>query len=190
MSVVHRLPAGVKLGLLVVAGAAAFLVDTLPVLGGAALAVLALYALAGLGPGVSLTQVRPVLVLLLVIGTFHAVVSGWRPALLVVGTIGVLVLLAGLVSTTTRTTALVDALVTLLRPFRRLGVDPDRVALLLALSVRAVPVVAGLAAEVRDAQRARGSRGDIRTFGAPFLIRSLRHADALGEALRARGVDD
>jgi biotin transport system permease protein len=47
------------------------------------------------------------------------------------------------VSATTRTTALVDALVALLRPLRPLGVDPDRVALLLALSVRAVPVPSG-----------------------------------------------
>lgn len=186
----HRAPAGLKLLLLVVAGAAAFLVDGLLVLGGAAVGVLALYVLAGLGPRLLWLQLRPVLWLVLGFGLLHGVLNGWRPAILVVGTIIVLVLLAGLVSTTTRTTALVDALVSVLRPLRRLGVDPDRVALVLGLSVRAVPVVAGIAGEVRDAQRARGVRVDVRTFGAPFLIRSLRHADALSDALRARGVDD
>lgn len=189
-SVVHRTPAGLKLLLLVAAGAAAFLVDTPVVLGVCLAAALLLHAVAGLGPRVVWSQLRPVLWLVVAFGVLHAVLNGWRAALLVAGTIVVLVLLAGLVSSTTRTTALVDAIVAALRPLRRLGVDPDRVGLLLGLSVRAVPVVAGLAAEVRDAQRARGVRADVRTMGAPFLIRSLRHADALGEALRARGVDD
>ena len=77
-----------------------------------------------------------------------------------------------------------------LRPLRRVGVDPDRVGLLLALSIRSVPVVVGIAEEVRDAQRARGLRGSPRAYAVPLVIRSLRHADALGEALAARGVDD
>ncbi len=187
---VHRAPAGVKLGLLVAAGAATFLVDSLPVLGVALVLALGLYAVAGLGPRVAWSQVRPLAVLVTMFGLFHGLLNGWKAAGILVGTIVVLVLLAGLVSTTTRTTAMVDAFAAVLRPFRRLGVDPDRVSLLLALSVRAVPVVSGLAVEVRQAQRARGVRADIRTLGAPFLIRSLRHADALSEALRARGVDD
>lgn len=189
-SVLHRMPAGAKLLALIVAGAAAFLVDSVTELAVAALVVLLLHLVAGLGPGVLWSQLRPVLWLLLGFGLLHAALRGWQAAVVVTGTIAVLVLLAGLVSSTTRTTDLVDAVVRGLRPLRRVGVDADRVGLVLALSVRAVPVVAALAAEVRDAQRARGIRVDPRTFGSPFLIRSLRHADALGEALRARGVDD
>jgi biotin transport system permease protein len=189
-SVVHRAPAGVKLLLLVAAGAASFLVDSLAVLGTALLVVVLLHVAAGFGAPDLGRQLRPVLWLVLVFGLLHGLLNGWLPALLVIGKIIGLVLLAGLVSTTTRTTALIDVVVRLLRPLRRVGVDPERVGLLLALSVRAVPVVADLAGEVRDAQRARGVRADLRTFGAPFLIRSMRHADALSEALRARGVDD
>jgi biotin transport system permease protein len=189
-SPVHRAPAGLKLVLLVAAGATMFLVDSLPGLAAAAALVMLLHVVAGLAPRAMWTQVRPLWWVVLAVGALHGVLSGWRPALLVVGTILVLVLLAGLVSSTTRTTALVDAMVVVLRPFRRLGVDADRVAMLLAMSVRSVPVVAAIAGEVRDAQRARGARADVRTFGAPFLIRSLRHADGLSDALRARGVDD
>jgi biotin transport system permease protein len=53
-----------------------------------------------------------------------------------------------------------------------------------------VPVVVGLAEEVRDAQRARGLAASPRAFAVPLIVRSLRHADALGEALAARGLDD
>ena len=45
-----------------------------------------------------------------------------------------------------------------------------------------------LAGDVRDAQRARGGRGGIRTSVVPFLVLALKHADDLGDALTARGV--
>ena len=35
-----------------------------------------------------------------------------------------------------------------------------------------------------------GSRRARRAFAVPLVIRALRHADTLGEALVARGVDD
>ena len=76
------------------------------------------------------------------------------------------------------------------RPLRFVGVDPARVGLLLALGIRCVPVVVGLAHEVRDAQRARGLAASPRAFVVPLIVRSLRHADALGEALVARGAED
>jgi biotin transport system permease protein len=85
---------------------------------------------------------------------------------------------------------MVDAVVHGLRPLRRLGVKPERVGLLLALGIRSVPVVVGLAEEVRDAQRARGLGASPRAFAVPLIVRSLRHADALGDALVARGADD
>ena len=117
-------------------------------------------------------------------------VAGWERAVVVVGVVGALVLLAGLVTLTTRTQDLLDVVVGVVRPLRRVGVDPERVGLLMALAIRSVPVVLGLAEEVRDAQRARGVRPSARAYAAPLIIRAVRHADDLGEALVARGVDD
>jgi biotin transport system permease protein len=101
-----------------------------------------------------------------------------------------LVLLATLVTLTTRTTALVDTIVRACRPLRLVGVDPERVGLLLALGIRSVAVVVGLAGQVREAQVARGLSASPTAFAVPLVVRSLRHAEALGDALVARGVDD
>ena len=189
-SVVHRTSAGWKLLVLLLAGVASVFVDEpWAVAGGAALVALG-YAVAGLGPRATLRQVRPLLWVLLVVAGFHLFVSGWERAVVVVGVLALLVLLAGLVTLTTPTQDLLDVIVRVLGPLRRLGVDPDRVGLLLALSLRSVPMVVGLAEEVRDAQRARGLGASPRAFAVPLVIRALRHADALGEALVARGVDD
>lgn len=189
-SAVHRTAAGVKLFLLLVAGGGSFLIDRPWQVAAALVVVSGLYLLARFPLAVMVRQARPLLWLLAVVAVVHGVVDGWRGAVVVVGVVLALVLSAALVTLTSTTTALVDALVAVLRPARRLGVDPDRVALLLTLSMRSVPVVAALASEVRDAQRARGLTWSIRAFAVPLIVRSLRHADQLGEALAARGADD
>jgi biotin transport system permease protein len=189
-SVLHRLPAAVKLLAVVVLGVGSVLLDRPWQVAVALGAVLLGYAVARLPVRVLVGQLRPLLWLLGFTAAFHVVVNGWERAVVVVGVLAGLVLLASLVTLTTRTTDLVDAVVAGCRPLRVLRVDPDRVGLVIALGIRCVPVVIGLAEEVRDAQRARGLGASPRAFAVPLLVRSLRHADALGEALTARGLDD
>lgn len=188
-SPVHRLPAAVKLLLLVALGVASvFLRAPVPV-GGAIVIVIACYAVAGLSPVVAIRQVWPMRWILVFILAFQWWVRGWQSAVVIVGVIAVLVMAAALVTLTTRTSALVDVLVSVCRPLRVVGVDPDRVGLVIALAIRSVPIVAGFATQIRDAQRARGARPSPRAYAAPLIVRSLRHADAVGEALAARGLD-
>jgi biotin transport system permease protein len=189
-SVLHRTPAGVKLAVMVLAGIGSVLLDEVWQVGVALAGVLTAYAVARIPLGIALAQLRPLVWIAGAAAVFHVVVSGWQRAVVVLGVLAVLVLLAALVTLTTRTTAMVDAIVGVCRPLRRLGVDPERVGLLLALGVRSVPVVVGLAEEVREAQLARGLTASPRAFAVPLIVRSLRHADALGEALVARGVED
>jgi biotin transport system permease protein len=189
-SPLHRARAGHKLVVLVVAGAASVLLDEVWQVLVALGAVSVGYGVAGIPLRTALAQLRPLVWVAGAAALFHVLVNGWERAAVVLGVIAVLVLLAALVTLTTRTTDLVDALVVACGPLRRVGVDPERVGLMLALGVRCVPVVVGLAGEVRDAQRARGLGASPRAFVVPLIVRSLRHADALGEALVARGVED
>jgi biotin transport system permease protein len=189
-TIVHRVPAGLKLGLLAAAGIALALLDRwwqpLILLG----MVLGCYLLARLPIRSLLSQLRPLLWVLLAVGVFQAVISGWRAVVDVLISLIALVLAAGLISLTTSMTALTDVLLWLLRPLHRFNVAPDKAALLISLSVRSVPVIVALAQEVRDAQRARDLGNSPRAFVVPLLVRSLRHAEALGDALVARGLDD
>lgn len=189
-SVVHRLPAGVKLLLLMLVGAGSVLLDAWWQVAALLVLVLGAYPLAGLSLRTALSQVRPLVWIAGFAAVVHVVVSGWERAGVVLGVLASLVLLAAVVTLTTRATAMVDAIVAACRPLRAVGIDPERVGLVLTLGIRCVPVVVGLAEEVREAQLARGLGSSPRAFAVPLIVRSLRHADALGEALVARGVED
>jgi biotin transport system permease protein len=189
-SPLHRMRAGTKLVTMFAVGAGSVLLEhpwQVALMMGV---VLLGYLVARMPPRLVLRQIRPLLWILGVLAVFHVLVNGWESAVMFVGVIMTLVLLAALITLTTRTTAMVDTVVRALGPLRRIGVQPERVGLLLALGIRAVPVVVSLAEEVRDAQRARGLTASPRAFAVPLIVRSLRHADALGDALVARGVDD
>ena len=185
----HRSPAAAKLGGLLVLLAVTLTLSSPIAVAVAAIATVALYATAGLAGAVP-AQVRPLRWLVLGLLVLQTLTAGWVTAVIVTGRLVVAVVLAGLVTLTTRIVDLLDVLERVLRPMRRVGVDSERVALVLALAIRTVPVVARLAEEIRDAQRARGIAASPRSFAVPFVVRSLRHADALGEALAARGLDD
>jgi biotin transport system permease protein len=185
----HMLPASVKLAGLAAGMVAVLLVDSPAGIAAAAGVTVLLYVTAGMVRALP-AQAWSLRWLVAGLVALQVLTSGWAAAVVVTGRVVVAVVLAGLITLTTRVVDLLDVLERVLRPLRRLRVDSERVALVLALAIRVVPVVAGLAAEVRDAQRARGLRGSVRAYAVPLVVRTLRHADALGEALVARGLDD
>ena len=186
----HRIPAGWKLAGLAVLTSALVAARSVPAVAAGAAAVVLLVVLGRLPWWAVAAQVRPLRWVVLALVPFQLWVGGWRAAVVVVGSLVVAVAAAALVTLTTRVSAMLDALQAVLRPLQRAGVDPERVALVLALAIRAVPVLAATAGEVRDARRARGLERSARALVVPLVVRSVRHADRLGEALAARGVDD
>ncbi|MDT0157362.1 CbiQ family ECF transporter T component [Microbacterium sp. ARD32] len=125
--------------------------------------------------------------LILVLGGALWAFASWQVAVVSTGRVVALLLLADLVTRTTRMGDLLDALRRLLRPLRRAGVDPETVAMTLSLAIAMIPVVAALAAQVRDAQQARGTRLGPRA-ALPLLVLTMKHADDVGDALLARGI--
>ncbi|RWR15970.1 energy-coupling factor transporter transmembrane protein EcfT [Microbacterium enclense] len=188
-SVLHRLPAGPKMLVLAVAAIA---LAALPTAAGAAAVCAGAVLLAYVVPGVGLRelgrQVWGLRWIFAVTAIGQLLFLGPEPALANTARVTAAVLVAALVPLTTRVDDLLDALERGLGPLRRIGMDTERAALLLAVTITTIPVLARLAAEVREAQRARGVRPSLRAGLVPFTVLSLRHADQLGEALAARGV--
>lgn len=188
-SPVHAVPAGAKMLGLLLAGTGLLLFSSLPVVSVALGATLCLYALARLRP----REVAPVLRLsafvLVPLFLVHGLLSGWVPALEVVLRLAVLLLLATLVSLTTRVSDMLEALERALRPLARFGVNPVRLGLLLSLTLRFIPLLATWLHEIQEAQRVRGLERDPFAVLVPLLVKTLRTADTLAEAIDARCFD-
>lgn len=190
----HRMPTGAKLVLFVALVLAVSLLPTTLWAAAVAVAVcLFAYMLAGLGDGMLGLAVlaRQIWALKWLVGLMlvgQLIFLGPAPAVLNTVRVVVAVLLAVLLTLTTRVTALLDAVERGLAPLRLVRVDPARVALVLTITLSTLPVMGRLAHDVREAQRARGARAGVRTFAVPYLVMALKHADELGDALAARGV--
>lgn len=135
-------------------------------------------------------SMRAALLFILAIAASHALVASIEDALLVGSRLLFLVLIGAAFTATTRFTDLLAALEMLLLPLRWVGVDPARPALMLTLTVRCITLLGETVRALRDAQRARGVERLGPSLVVPLLIHTLRRADALADALDARGVVD
>ncbi|MEX0158253.1 MULTISPECIES: energy-coupling factor transporter transmembrane component T family protein [unclassified Microbacterium] len=187
-SIVHRMSAGPKLALFAVL---ALVSSAYPHDGWSVtvslVVVCTLYLLAGLPVRVLIAEMWRLRWLVLVLATALWIFVSPLTAWISTSRVASLLLLAALLTITTRMGDLLAVLHRMLRPLRRLGVDADAVAMTISLTLTMIPVVAGFAHAVREAQRARGVRLGLRTT-VPLMVRTLRHADEVGDALAARGL--
>lgn len=187
-SLVHRAPAGLKLLMLAIAALVLSIVPHTAVSVGVVLgAVVGLYALAGLPLSVLAGEVWRLRWLVAVLAVALLIFVGPLAAWVSTGRMVAIILLAGLLTLTTPMSALLDVLRRVLAPLARFGIDIDAVAMTVSLAITMIPVVAGFAREVTEAQRARGARLGLRGI-VPLLVRTLRHSDDVADALAARGI--
>jgi biotin transport system permease protein len=190
-SLLHRMAAGLKLLLLIASIVTATVFVRTPLEVGVVLLVVGLlFAVAAIPWRVAVAQLRPVVWMLLIIAIFQVLITSPARAVVVCGVLLISVALAALVTLTTRVTDMLDTVSRALGPLRRFGVDPDRIGLLLALAIRCIPLLTGIVQEVAQARTARGLQWSMTALATPVLVRALRTADAMGDALVARGVDD
>lgn len=188
-SFVHRAPAAAKLAVLLICGAALFVVSSIPVHAAELALVAGLFHAARLPWRDAFRQLRTALIFLVPIFLFHVFVTDWALGLETVLRILVLLLLAVLVTLTTRTTDMIDVLETTVRPLRHVGVNPSKTGMMLSMVIRFIPMMMREAQEVLEAQRARGLDRNAVALLMPLLIKTLKMADDLSEAIEARGYD-
>lgn len=187
----HRAPAGWKfLALLAIILLSTFLVDT-PTMAAAWLAAVAMgYVVARVPLRTALGQTLPVLPVLLVLGAFQWWQRGGEFALTTVLVLFASVAAAALLTLTTTIAELMGAVERGLAPFARFGLPVETISLAVSLTLRLIPLQLATVHEVLAARKARGAGFSVAAFGTPVLVRSIRRARLLAEALVARGVGD
>lgn len=189
-TLLHRLPVGAKLAGLAALSLTIVLVRDLGAAVGFFGLALLLAAVARIDLRTLVRSTRAVLVAATIVAALQWWIDGPAKAGEAFLDLLSLALAALAVSVTTPVNGILDALVRWITPLRRVGVDPERVALTFGLTIQALPGTIALALETRDAARARGLGRHPRAYLTPFVIRVVARAHETGDALHARGIGD
>jgi biotin transport system permease protein len=182
----HPVPAGWKLGLLVLLSTGIFWINTPVPLAIACALCMGLYLSLGKAMAQGRRLLRALLIAAALVLALHAVLQ--QP---VVGVVSVLrmvsaSLLSIALTLTTRSSELQDVLETLLTPLQRLGVRPDRFALQLALMLRFIEHFFVVWKRLDDSYRLRtGKAGGFKLL-APLTLQMLQTARRVGDTLDIR----
>ncbi|MBB2910720.1 biotin transport system permease protein [Streptosporangium becharense] len=183
----HRLRPGAKLGALFVVGVVVFLVSDLRILAAAVATAAVLLLSARVRPKVLARRLSGVAVMLAVLFAATGLLQGWDTALTALLRLVTLILTAFAVTLTTRPAALLELFEWLISPLARLGVaNPERISLSVSLVLRFVPELSRRYHEIREAQAARGLHANPVALLVPLIVRTLKSADDVADAIDAR----
>jgi biotin transport system permease protein len=187
-SALHRARPAWKLALLFAYCTAIFVV-THPVMLGAGLVLVALgYGIAGLTARDALTAIRPALFVLAIIFAAQLWLENLGMAIYVTLRLMALLMAAALVTYTTRASEFTEGILALLSRAPK-WVPKDKIALAMSLVWRFIPMIRAQFDEVREAQRARGLERNMLALVVPLVVRTLKTADEVAEAITARSLD-
>lgn len=184
----HRLPAGVKLAALCGFTVLLFALKTPLTLALAAAAVGVVIASGGVTfATTSLKMLRPLWPFVLIVGLWHIWIGQPTQGAAIVIRMITAVAAANFVTMTTRLADMISVLETLTRPLSRIGLSPRALALAVALTIRFIPVTLTRMQTIRESWRARSPRRPGWRILLPATLAALDDAEAVAEALRARG---
>ncbi|MEV7604285.1 energy-coupling factor transporter transmembrane component T [Paenarthrobacter sp. NPDC089322] len=189
-SLIHRTPLWLKFLVVSACGAASFLIVEWTVSLAVLAVVCSLFLMSGAGARRLARAIGMVAPILVVIGLFQWWQLGGPTAARIVLNVLVCVVAASVLTATTPVQDLLDGVVALASPFRRLGADPERFALTIAVMLRSIPFIAGAFSDVRDSARARGLERNPRALVLPVFISTVAYARQTGDALAARGLGE
>lgn len=185
----HRQRPGAKLTLILVFGLALYLTELMAVQAAAMVVTGAIYFALPMPLREAIYRLKPVLFTIAVL----ALVNAWllSPHEAIVSTMRLLavVFLAAAVTATTRIADFMETITWALKPAERLGiVRAADVGLALGLVLRFLPDIFGHYEALKQAHAARGiAFRPIRAIG-PLIILTLKDADAIADAIDARGI--
>jgi biotin transport system permease protein len=182
----HRVPAGAKLLVMAIAGTLLFTTSSVAWLGAAGTACLALLLSLGRAAWGAKRWLVSALIAALLVAAFHVLMG--QPLLAYTTTMRLMSasVLGATLTLTTRPGDLVDVLERCLRPLARLGFEPERIALQMALMLRFVEHFFTRWQLLADAYRLRtGRAGGLRLI-APLSIQMLQTSRRVADALWAR----
>lgn len=187
-SPLHRTRPVVKIAALVVFCTTLFIIEGWGSVLVAGALVMTGFAVAGLRPRHAFVSVRPALWILAAIFVVQVYLTDLVFAGFVVARFVVLILAAALVTLTTKTSEFVDGIMSALT-YAPAWVPKEQIALAISLCLRFIPLIRAVLEDVRQAQGARGLDRNLTALLVPLVVRTLKTADEVSQAVYSRSFD-
>ena len=143
---------------------------------------------AHLGFRETVARLRPVLLTIAIIAALSFLLISALDATIALLRLTALTLLATAITASVSISQFMDEITFALRPLEKLGLAKAAdVGLAVGLVVRFVPEVINRYETLRDAHRVRGMKVKLHTILVPLIIMTLKDADAIADAIDARG---
>lgn len=185
-SVIHAMRPDVKCVVLLAAGTGLFLVENISIMVAMSGATLAVCHLSQIEMRRFLRILKAAGLIFCLLFAFHIYSHDIVTAVAIGLRLAVLLLLGAVFTLTTQVSDLLEVFRRALGWTARFGVDVEKTSLALALAIRFVPLIAEIAAEVREAQAARGLENNVFAVAMPVLHRTLQMAGDIADAIDAR----
>ncbi len=123
---------------------------------------------------------------MIIIFIVHSLVNSWIEGVYYIIRLTTLFLFSSLVTLTTKTSEMIEAIESFFKPFCKFGFDNKKIALGISLGIRFMPLIKNIYQEVSIAQKARGVDKNLIGLLVPIIIRTLKMADNIADAIEAR----
>lgn len=184
----HRIPATIKLLILVIVSAVLFPIDDLvPLFGAFSLALALTASLGRVALKRTFSLIVPLLIMIAMLNAFHIIFDDIERGISISLKLLALILLANVVTLTTALSEMMGLVQKLLAPFTRFGLNAKAVSIAMGLVVRCTPVLLERASIMKDAFRARSMKSANWKIIPPIAMSAIDDAECISDAVRARG---
>lgn len=185
----HRISPAKKIASLALFSVALFLTRDFYLLGVALVFSILVLAQVGMRLREAIRRLTPVMITIIAVAIFSAVFQALDQALVTLLRLTSLTILAAAVTATVSIAEFMEVITRAARPLEKLGlVNAADIGLAVGLVIRFVPEILARYHVLRDAHHARGVKLRPQTVIVPLIILTLKDADAIADAIDARGI--
>jgi biotin transport system permease protein len=132
-------------------------------------------------------QLRGLVLLVLALGLYRAWLQGWDLAIVATLRMLTLILLALIIAASTPIAQTMNLIEVIIKPLDKIPwVDSEKIALTVGVTLRMIPELTLQWQQIKEAQMARGLDRNLLACMVPMLVRTLKRAQDLADAIDSR----
>lgn len=187
---IKQLPCGTKICLLFIFSSCMLFLSNLNLIAIAFLFIVLAYLCAGFSLKYPIKMLMRYYWIFIILFLVQWINNPWIDSFAITLRLATLFLAANLITVTTKASDMLDTFQRFFTLFKPIGVNPEKIALALSLTLRFVPVIKTIYDEIVEVQKARGLERSFLALFVPLIIRIFKMGEDVAQAIEARSYEN